>query len=287
MKVSVIIPTYNEEKVIVECLESLSEQTYKDLPAGKAGMETIVIDDGSTDSTLSVLNTIHYSQFTIHLLRQKHLGPGEARNLGAKHARGEILVFVDADMTFDKDFIRDLVAPIINGDSKGTFSKNEFVSNIDNGWSLCWGINQGWEKGKRHPKDYPNTQKVFRAILKSEFDSAEGFDIGGHYTDDWSLSKKLGYEATVAPGAKFYHVNPDTLGEVFNQSKWAAKREYKLGWLGKLVVLGRTSLPISLITGVVKSLIYIRPQFLIFKLVYDFAALIGILEYILTGRGFK
>lgn len=280
MRVSIIIPTYNEEKVIGKCLTSLSEQSYKDI-------EVIVVDDGSTDDTRKVLKTIHYSLFTVYLLRQKHLGPGEARNLGAKQASGEILVFADADMTFARDFIEELVAPIINGTSKGTFSKNEYVSNPDNVWSVCWGINEGWERGKRHSSNYPNVQKVFRAILKGEFDRVGGFSSGGYYTDDWSLSEKLGYKATVVDGAKFYHKNPETLGEVFNQSKWAAKRKYKLGWLGTLVALVRASLPGSLVVGVIKALRHGQPSFFIFKIVYDAGAFVGILEYLILGKGMK
>ena len=159
MKVSVIIPAYNEEKVIQYCLESLKNQTFKDL-------EVIVIDDGSTDKTKELIERAK-------LLTQNHKGPGEARNFGAKQAKGEILVFVDADMTFDRDFIKELVEPIVKGESKGTFSKDEKVSNWDNIWAKCWNINEGWEDGKRHPQNYPDTQKVFRAILKSEFDKVK------------------------------------------------------------------------------------------------------------------
>ena len=280
MKVSVIIPMYNEEKVIENCLVSLSEQTYKD-------MEVIIVDDESLDNSKFKVEKLRLKIQNLKLLQQKHKGPGEARNSGAKNATGEILVFVDADMTFEKDFIKELVTPIINGKTKGTFSKDEYVSNLTNIWSQCWGINEGWEKGKRHTENYPNTQKVFRAILKSEFDRVNGFEGGGHYTDDWSLSDKLGYGATVAPGAKFYHENPQSLGEVFKQAKWVGKREYKLGEFGKLLALIRVSLPMSLFVGLVKSLLHIIPQFLIFKIIYDLGVFLGILEYMILGKGAK
>lgn len=273
MRVSIIIPTYNEEKVINFCLGSLTKQTYKDI-------EIIVVDDGSSDNSKFKIQNLK-------LLEQQHKGPGEARNLGAKHAKGEILVFVDADMTFDKDFVKKLVEPIIKGEAKGTFSKEEYVSNPNNIWSQCWGINEGWKKDKRHPKNYPDTQKVFRAILKSEFDRVGGFESGGHYTDDWSLSQRLGYEATVATGAKFYHKNPDNLGEVFNQARWVAKRPYKLGLFGLYIALIRSFLPFSIIVGVIKSIFYLQPAFLVFKIIYDFGALTGILEYDLFGKGAK
>jgi UDP-glucose:(glucosyl)LPS beta-1,3-glucosyltransferase len=280
MTVSVIIPTYNEENEIVECLESLGEQSYDDF-------EIIVVDDGSTDRTIDVLNslsTIHYPPST--LFRQKHKGAGAARNLGAIKAKGEILVFVDADMTFEPDFISNLVKPIVNGKAKGTFSKEEYVSNWDIIWSRCWNINQNWPAKMRHPKDYPDEDKVFRAILASEFKRVGGFTPGG-YTDDYSLSEKLGYKSTAALGAKYYHKNPGSLSEIFKQAIWIGKRPYKFGAIGNFFALVRVSLPVSLIIGLYKSIINIKFEFLIFKLIYDFGIFIGILSYIFTGSGSK
>src|SRR3989338_2013270 len=96
--ISIVIPTFNEQKTIGECLKSLKNQTYKPI-------EITVVDDGSSDSTR---NIVEDSQ-NIKLLTQGHKGPGQARNLGAANAKGEILVFVDADMTLDKNFIRFLL----------------------------------------------------------------------------------------------------------------------------------------------------------------------------------
>ena len=272
MKISVVIPTYNESNVIGECIESLSKQTYHDF-------EIIVVDDGSTKT----LEKISSQVTTLH---QNHLGAGAARNLGAKQAKGEILVFVDADMTFDKNFLKNLVKPIVLGKANGTFSKYEYVSNWENVWARCWNINQNWEERKRHPRNYPDKQKVFRAILKKEFDKVGGFTPGG-YTDDYSLYDKLGYMAASTPGAIFYHENPSSLKEIFIQAKWVGKRGYKLGAFGYLIGIVRASLPISFMVGTFKALINMLTAFLVFKLVYDFGILIGMLEMILTGKRAK
>lgn len=281
MKVSVIIPTYNEEKTIGECLESLSRQTYIDI-------EIIVVDDGSTDNTSRILHAISRTG-KVKIFIQEHLGPGAARNLGAKEASGEILVFVDADMTFDGKFVEMLVKPIIEDKSlpagwRGTFSKEEYVANWDNVWARCWSINEGWMEKRRHPKHYPDKQKVFRAILKSEFERVGGFDPKRGYTDDWSLSEKLGYKAQAVDGAVFYHENPDNLKEVFLQAKWAAKRPYKLGKIGAIFALLRSSLPESIWLGIFKALIKKEPLFVLFKIVCDFGTFIGVLESLLFGR---
>ncbi len=279
IKISVVIPTYNEEQVILDCLDSLEKQSYKN-------KEIVVVDDGSSDKTYKLVAGYARGR-SVQLYKQNHKGPGPARNLGAKHAKGEILIFVDSDMIFAPEFLEKLVKPILEGKTKGTFSKEELVTNPDNIWSACWTINEGWEKGKRHPKNYPDKQKVFRAILKSEFDRIGGFSPTGEYTDDWSLSQKLGYLADNAPGAKFYHKNPESLAEIFNQAKWIGKRKYKFEIIGKLVALLRASLPISLLAGLVKSIINKKPQFLIFKTVYDLGIFIGALMSLFGGKNAK
>jgi biofilm PGA synthesis N-glycosyltransferase PgaC len=289
MKATVIIPTYNEEKVILECLLSLNKQTLKDF-------EVIVVDDGSSDNTVQLLEKFQTSNYKLQILRQNHQGPAMARNLGAKYAKGKILVFVDADMIFSRDFLQNLVKPIEQKQTTGTFSTEEYVSNWNNVWARCWNINSNLPEKRRLPLNYPDHQKVFRAILKSEFDKVNGFSKGG-YTDDWTLSEKLGYEAVNAPDAIFYHKNPDTLKEVYKQAKWIGKREYKFGIIGTLFALLRSSFPISLITGLFKAKkefgipfhrdVLRYDQFIVFKLVYDFGIFVGILEMLITHKTAK
>jgi glycosyltransferase involved in cell wall biosynthesis len=279
MHVSAVIPTYNEKDVLENCIESLGAQIYKDF-------EVVVVDDGSTDGTLQILKNLKRSLVNFKFIKQSHLGAGAARNAGAKLSKGEILVFVDADMTFDKDFLKNLVAPIIEGKTEGTFSKEECVSNWNNVWARCWNINEGWEPKRRHPANYPDYQPVFRAILKSEFEKVGGFTAGG-YDDDWSLYKKLGYEAVNAPGAIFYHKNPSSLGEIFNHAKWVGKRKYKFGVMGEVGAFIRASLPISLIIGLYKSVGNKSLAFILFKIVYDFGIFVGILEMWFYGKSSK
>lgn len=279
MKLSIIIPTYNEKEVLEDCIESLGAQTYDDF-------EIIVVDDGSTDDSKEILENLEKTLPNFKFFSESHRGAGASRNLAAKHAKGEILVFVDADMTFEKNFLEQLVKPIEEKKAKGTFSKEEYVANWKNVWARCWSINENWEERRRHPKNYPDNQPVFRAILKSEFDKVGGFTPGG-YNDDWSLSKKLGYEAQNAPGAIFYHKNPDNLSEIFDHARWVAKREYKLGIIGYIFALLRTSAPISLPIGLVKGIVKGEPKFLVFKMVYDLGAFVGIIEMLLTSKKSK
>lgn len=270
MKVSIIIPVFNEEKVIGDCLTSLQEQTYKDI-------EIIVIDDGSKDKTRESVGN-----FPVKLVEQSHLGPGVARNHGVKEAKGEILVFVDADMTFDKKFIELLTKPIRGGQTIGTFSKYEFVYNKNNVWSKCWNINKGLPVHKMHKENYPDTQPVFRAILKKEFLKAGGFEPIG-YIDDHTLSNKLGVLAISSPGAIFYHRNPDNLLEVYKQARWIGKSEYKNRKiknesLMRIVAIIRYNPVFSIFIGVFKAIRFRLPQFIIFKLIYDLGVEISLVN---------
>lgn len=265
--VSIIIPSYNEQDVIGACLDSLALQSYKNT-------EVILVDDGSGDKTLEVAK-----KYQVKIIKQDHKGPGPARNLGAASAKGKILVFVDSDMTFEKDFIKDLIAPIIKEETIGTFSKNEMNANKDNVWSLCWNINRNWPKDRLVPPDYPNQAPVFRAIIKEEFDKVGGFDATGEYTDDWSLSRKLGVKSTLAHGAVYYHLNPSTLGEVYKQARWIGKNEFISGnFYRQIRSLILYSFPMSFVIGFAKSITNLNFHFLMFKFIYDFAIWVSVIK---------
>ncbi|MBK1876632.1 glycosyltransferase family 2 protein [Pelagicoccus mobilis] len=88
MRVSAIIPTYNRASSVLSAIKSIQRQTYDNI-------EIIVIDDGSTDNTESLINSL--AEPNLIYKKQKNAGPSAARNLGAKIASGEILAFLDSD----------------------------------------------------------------------------------------------------------------------------------------------------------------------------------------------
>lgn len=89
-EVSVIIPAYNAEKYLGECLESVCSQTVQSL-------EIIVVDDGSTDRTTAIATRFAETDPRLRLIRQSNAGPGPARNTAIAASRGRYLAFVDAD----------------------------------------------------------------------------------------------------------------------------------------------------------------------------------------------
>lgn len=92
LQTTVILPCYNRASVLRLTLAGLAEQT-----ASSDAFQVIVVDDGSNDGSVDVVQEFEKS-LPVRLLRQDNRGPGAARNLGARHAAGSLLVFLDADM---------------------------------------------------------------------------------------------------------------------------------------------------------------------------------------------
>lgn len=237
-KVSVIVPAYNEEKYIPKCIDSLLGQTYKNL-------EIIVVDDGSTDKTAEIVKK--YESNGVSLLRQDHLGPGKARNLGAENAKGEILILVDSDMEFEPNYIEELIKPIVSGEEIGTCHGLEKTANVHSLIARCWG-----KPPDGRVKMGPRTGKgtVFRAIEKSVFASVGGFDFDSSlgYADDHALFYKLKRHAVHVPTAVCLHNNPETLAETYRQAKWIGK-SYSIKYPPylKMILLGLARLSFPLI----------------------------------------
>ena len=106
--ISVIIPAYNAEELIALCLTSLLNQTYQSIDISE--YEIIVVDDGSTDSTAEVVRDFE----NVRLIQQDNQGPAAARNEGAKHARGDIILFTDSDCVPEKNWIEEMLRPFKN-----------------------------------------------------------------------------------------------------------------------------------------------------------------------------
>lgn len=101
--VSVIIPSYNAEQFIGKCLRSVLDQTLRDI-------EVIVVDDGSTDATLSVVEPFAQQDNRLTVIRQKNSYAGVARNNGMRHASGTYLYFLDSDDFIDKTALETMVS---------------------------------------------------------------------------------------------------------------------------------------------------------------------------------
>jgi glycosyltransferase involved in cell wall biosynthesis len=213
---SVIIPAYNSESTIQACLQALKNQTTQPL-------EIIVVDDGSRDATIRKAEALG-----ARVISQAHSGPASARNRGAREARGDILLFTDADCVPDRDWVREMLRPLQDPEIKGvqgsyTTSQPGLVARFAQAE-----IEDRYERlssGKYI--DFIGTYSA--AYRKDIFLKFRGFDQGFPEAsgEDPELSFRLsrqGHMLIFNPGARVSHSHPDTLGKYlrqkFSRARW-------------------------------------------------------------------
>lgn len=258
--VSVIIPVYNEERYIKRCLTSIVKQS-------QSLQEIIVVDDGSSDNSI-----LQFKIKNFKLLQQAHQGPATARNLGAQVTSAEILVFLDADMEYDKNFVRELVKPIFDGRAIATFTRSEFVGNLSNRWARYWDQSTGNQSGKRviNPSE---KGKAFRAITAAAFARSGGFDNFG-YGDDVSVLEKLNMHSLAVDSARAWHFNPETLTEVYCSARWMGRDPKHQGNLIKLLVFSPPAAIVKALLGSLRNGL----AFGLFKLIFDTGHFMGMVD---------
>ena len=108
--ISIIVPVYNTEKYLKECLDSIINQSYKNL-------EIIVVNDGSSDNSISIINEYKKNDKRIKLIDITNHGLSYARNIGVKKSHGDFVLFVDSDDVIHIDMIKILYSNLINTNS--------------------------------------------------------------------------------------------------------------------------------------------------------------------------
>lgn len=129
-KISVIIPTYNRAKKLERCLVSILSQTY--LP-----YEIIVVDDGSTDETMQIIEAINSP--IIKVLKQIHQGAQKARNLGVYSAKGEYIAFMDSDDEWISNKL-ELQVAILQEHPNWVLYTNCYIKDEDSGDMRIWNV---------------------------------------------------------------------------------------------------------------------------------------------------
>ena len=119
MLISVIVPIYNVERYLRQCLDSLINQTYNEL-------EVIMVDDGSKDSSGKICDEYSEKYDNFKVVHKENAGLGMARNTGFEHIKGEYVTFVDSDDYLEPDCIATLYNELRNKDvdmCKGGFKR--------------------------------------------------------------------------------------------------------------------------------------------------------------------
>lgn len=132
MKVSVVIPLYNKAEYIARTMQSVLMQTYRNI-------EVIVVDDGSFDGGAQIIHNFHDSR--IKVIRQDNAGPAAARNRGLAAAKGEYIVFMDADDEWMSDFLRHTVSILNNS--------NHDVAAVSTNYVKCPERTSAWPMWQR------------------------------------------------------------------------------------------------------------------------------------------
>ncbi|HBX6124480.1 TPA: glycosyltransferase, partial [Klebsiella pneumoniae] len=108
-KISIIIPVYNVEKYIEECITSLLSQSYHNY-------EIIIVNDDTQDASIDKIRHLIDCNSNIKLVEKENGGLSSARNFGLKYATGEFISFVDSDDFIDKDFLKLMISAIGDAD---------------------------------------------------------------------------------------------------------------------------------------------------------------------------
>ncbi len=218
--VSVVVPAYNEEKVVGRCVESILASDYP-------RFEVILVDDGSSDGTLAVLRQFE-DRPNVVVIGKPNGGKASALNAGLARARGEIIFFVDADGLFSPTTIREMLKGF-ESEHIGAVCGNDAPVNLDRLQTRLASIQSHVGSGfvRRAlatihclPIVSGNIGAFRRSVLEKTGPFIEGF-IGEDLELTWRVHK-VGYNVTFRPRALVYAEVPSTLRGLWKQRvRWA------------------------------------------------------------------
>ena len=161
--ISVVVPVYNVETYLVECLDSIQNQTYTDF-------EVILVNDGSTDGSQAICERYCKENRRFHLLNQENQGLSAARNTGVAASRGEFIVFVDSDDMILANYLETLIHYMREDvdivESQFTVSNEEFLAKSFKEPSILFEGNSQ-EAVKIFPKHVLNVNAVTKLYRRS------------------------------------------------------------------------------------------------------------------------
>ncbi len=221
--ISVLIAAYNEGRIIDKTLHSVLDCDYP----GK--IEVVVVDDGSKDDTVAVVENFAANEPRVRLLRQKNLGKSVALSHALAESRHEILVFLDADTLFEKQTISRLVEPFVIDPKTASVSGNARVGNVHNFITRCQQLEYicGFNLDRRAYTMWhciPVVPGAVSALRRSAIEAAGGFshDTLAEDTDMTLALHKLGYHISYAADAVAWTEAPEKWRSLARQrSRWA------------------------------------------------------------------
>ena len=191
IKATVIIPCFNEEKYIKQCLDSIIANDYS-----KDNLEILIYDGGSTDATIDILDS-YVKQYTfIHIRHNKPKIQATAMNMGIAQSKGDIVIRMDAHTVYEKDYISQVVrllnetiAVNVGGPQAG--QGNSYFTN-----SLVMALSNAFISGNAVYKSDKNVQQYVDTVYlgawhKKDLEAVGGFDESFMVNEDYELNYRL------------------------------------------------------------------------------------------------
>lgn len=216
--VSIIIPGKNEGKHIYKLVKSLKEQTYQNI-------EIIVVDDGSDDDTPYIGRDMEKNGFIDRFIRNEFRGgKASAANLALRFATGKFIVHLDADCSYNRDAIYEIIVPFYEDPKIGAIGGNVMVKNYKESLVTTLQTIEYYDTisiGRivsSHLGIYRIISGAFGAFRADALNKIQGWDIGPGLDGDITVKvKKIGYKIKFAPDAVCLTNAPNTFQRLAKQ----------------------------------------------------------------------
>lgn len=230
IKVSIIIPVYNGEQYLEQCIRSVLSQTLKEL-------EILCVDDGSGDGSAQIIRNLRSEDDRVRLLWQRNQGAGKARNLALKEARGKYIAFLDADDFYvDRDALEKMV---------------ELCES--SGVDVCGSLRKLVRKGT------VTCDELFQKTEKSVVLDYRDFQIDYNYQDFIFLRKHLTENNLSFPDYRRFQDPPFLVKALFTAGKFTVADTYLYGYrLSDMSVRFNKKSTYDLLHGLIDNLTFAR-----------------------------
>ncbi len=295
MEASIIIPAHNEEASIKGAIESVLKQTFKDY-------ELIVVNDSSTDKTKEIVESYIKKDKRIKLINIKGGNAAKARNAGLRIAKGKYIIFVDADITFNKHFIKKIINHF-KEQKADAVTWNVYTKNPKTMVSKM--INERYKKFQSRilKPGFEKGAYVF-TFKKSVIKKLGGYDESVSYFEDYLITKKfyeMGFKAYHDPQLIVFHEDPNTLidylkqgvsygkglSTLYKKDKWHALKMLLINFCRAsifLLIILNALIPISVILTVAYVAVLLIINYYGIKLIHVtlYSIIVGILRSLVT-----
>jgi GT2 family glycosyltransferase len=245
--VTVVIPTYQRGHTLAKSLDALAR-----VEAPPGGLEVIVVDDGSDDANLALVERAVGAFQAARLIQQPNAGPARARNTGYRTGAGDLVAFMDDDCAPTPDWLRRLVAPLEEGGERLGGVGGRVLPEPPHNWVSRFCAATEYSSGLQPV--FVNAATANACFRRSVLDEVGGFDEGFRHPggDDPDLSERVraaGYRLEFVPDAIVHHAELESLGaflgHMFHRGLGEARLAVKHGHRGR-TALRAALLPIFL-----------------------------------------